>query len=148
MLEIPPTSGCWGCVPKTSRSDRCNGAAAGSSPCCSRSPQIIPSSSGSDKGDGLFNSVMNVVPETFSSAAGHTDSSPSASASLYIALIDYDEALSSLVITILIGRRCRRTEGGRGEDFTRRLVSIPLVLSLCHFFLLTRDLNSQTDFSV
>lgn len=94
------------------------GGDGGSYPCCSRSPQMILFSSGCDKGDGLFNSVMNVVPETFSSAAGHSDFSPSASAWLYIALIDYDEALSSLVITILIGHRCRRTEGGQREDFT------------------------------
>lgn len=42
--------------------------------------------------DGLFNSVMNVVPETFSSAVGQNDFSLSTSALLYVALIDYDEA--------------------------------------------------------
>lgn len=100
---------------------------------------------------------MNVVPETFSSAAGHSDFSPSASASLYIALIDYDEALSSLVITILIGHRCRRTEGGQGEDFTRysqqgqtALLSCTHILFFLSFFfiLLFWDTNLTTDFSV
>lgn len=78
-----------------------------------------------------------------------------ASASLYIALIDYDEALSSLVITILIGHRCRNTEGGQGEDFTRyseRGQTAPLrsthSFSLTFLFLLFHNMNLKTDFSV
>lgn len=82
-------------------------------------PKIILFFSDCDKADGLFNSVMNVVPETFSSAVGHNDFSLSASAVPYIALIDYDEALSSLVITILIEYRCRSTERGQDEVFRR-----------------------------
>lgn len=98
---------------------------------------------------------MNVVPEMFSSAAGHSDFSPSASASLYIALIDYDEALSSLVITILIGHRCRRTEGGQGEDFTRYSErgqtarhSSTRIHFLFLFFVWFWKINLKTDFSV
>lgn len=55
-----------------------------------------------DRADGLFNNVMNVGPETFSSAAGQNVFAVSTSALLYFALIDYHEARSSLVITILI----------------------------------------------
>lgn len=53
---------------------------------------------------------MNEVSETFSSAVGQNGFSGSTSVLLYVALIDYDEAFSSLVITILIWDRCRRTE--------------------------------------
>lgn len=66
---------------------------------------------GCDRANGLFNSVMNEVSETFSSAVGQNDFSMSTSVLLYVALIDYDEAFSSPVITILISDRCRRTEG-------------------------------------
>ena len=65
---------------------------------------------GCDRADGLFNSVMNEVSETFSSAVGQSDFSLSTSALLYVAFIDYDEAFSSPVITILISDRCRRAE--------------------------------------
>lgn len=64
---------------------------------------------GCDRGNGLFNSVMNEVSETFSSAVGQNDFSLSTSAWLYVALIDYDGAASSQFITILISDRCRRT---------------------------------------
>lgn len=64
--------------------------------------EIILFLSGCDRADGLFNSVMNALPETFSSVAGRNDSSLSTSALFYAALIDYDEACSSPVITILI----------------------------------------------
>ncbi len=63
-----------------------------------------------DKTNGLFNSVMNEVSETFSFAVGQNDFSLSTSVLLYVALIDYDEAFSSPVITILILARCKRTE--------------------------------------
>lgn len=53
---------------------------------------------------------MNEVSETFSSAVGQNGFSGSTSVLLYVALIDYDEAFSSPVITILIWDRCRRTE--------------------------------------
>lgn len=46
----------------------------------------------------------------FSSAVGQNGFSGSTSVLLYVALIDYDEAFSSPVITILIWDRCRRTE--------------------------------------
>lgn len=81
--------------------------------------EIILFLSGCDRADGLFNSVMNAVPETFSSAAGREDSSPSASALFYAALIDYHEASSSLVITILIPYRSRRRESGSKAKFAQ-----------------------------
>jgi len=61
-----------------------------------------------DGADGLFNSVMNEA--SFSSAVGQNYFSLSTSAWLYVALIDYDEAFSSPVITILISDMRRRTE--------------------------------------
>lgn len=42
--------------------------------------KIILFLSGCDRADGLFNSVMNAVPETVSAAAGRNDSSLSTSA--------------------------------------------------------------------
>lgn len=81
--------------------------------------EIILFLSGCDRADGLFNSVMNVVPETFSSAAGREDSSLSTSALFYAALIDYHEASSSLVITILIPYRSRRRESGSKVKFAQ-----------------------------
>lgn len=72
--------------------------------------EIILFLSGCDRADGLFNSVMNAVPETFSSAAGWNDSSLSTSPLFYAALIDYHEASSSPLITILISYRSSRRE--------------------------------------
>lgn len=81
--------------------------------------EIILFLSGCDRADGLFNSVMNVVPETFSSAAGREDSFLPTSALFYAALIDYHEASSSLVITILISYRSRRRGSGSKVKFAQ-----------------------------
>lgn len=90
-----------------------------SSSCREPTLEIILFLSGCDRADGLFNSVMNVVPETLSSAAGQEDSSLSTSALFYAALIDYHEASSSPVITILIPNRSRRRESGSKVKFAQ-----------------------------
>lgn len=90
-----------------------------SSSCREPALEIILFLSGCDRADGLFNSVMNVVAETFNSAAGREDSSLSTSALFYAALIDYHEASSSPVIMILIPYRSRRRESGSKVKFAQ-----------------------------